>query len=1095
VTNVGGPLAVRRMTAHWVVLAAAALTTLVAAAVGAALAAFAGQALPQAVRHDLVVAPGTSLVAAGSFVSGSPARTSAVLRSSIAGELGGVPFGFWQGIWSDPLGFVAGSLPARPTNITSADIPLLQAASLDGVADHAVLVTGKWPGQLSASVGGPAGRAAGGAIPAALPANAAALLKLRPGDVLRVQDRDTGADLTFILTGLYAERQSPASAASYWQLNSIPASGLSAASGFITYGPLVVSPGMFPGRLAEATGTWVAQPDMADFNASDLSAVSDGLGAIGAASSLLSGLTLTTSLPTVLATTGDNVAVARSLLAISALELLVLTVAALLAVARLLAAQREGETALLTARGATRWQLTRLTAAEVIPLSLVTALIGAIAGIWLAGLLGSTLYSPGTAGGGAPNGGISAGAWGTWLDALAAALGIAVASIGALLYPVLRPGRAAAQVRRGRQAVLSGATRAGADLALVALAVLACWQLRRYSAVSTSASGPSAIDPVLVLAPALALAGGTVLTLRLLPAAARAVDRVSAAGRGLTSALAGWQFSRQPLRQGGAALLLVLAVATGTLALAQHQSWTRSAADQAAYVTGGDAQVNLAVPLPAGATTSITGATGVRAAMAVSVDQEALPAPVVAIDAAQAPKVALLRADQSSLPPAALLRSITPSSPPGGLLIGGRPRSVQFTVTLSRAPLDLVSAQFTVTDATGAAFQLSSALFPADGRRHVLTASLGGTDAAYPLRLSQVILFYTLPAKPLKTPVTLTIAGATPGTWTAVASAPELTSQLSVGAIYGPSAGPRVAGWQRAPGGATLTFTPGYGQWSPNPYGSQVLTEPVAGQVSLSAPSTVPAAVPAIATRAFDSTNSTGVGSIVQTTVNGVTVPAKIVATTSAFPTITGAGLVMDLSALEAFLVGHGTAPVAVTQWWLATAGGQVPASLARALPPGATVTGSAALAAAAAADPLSAIPQRALLAMAAAAALLAISGFCVSIAANVRQRRAENALLAALGVGQRSAASQLFLEKLMLSVPAAALGLLLGTVVARLLVPAVTLSPTAQAPVPSPVTLFDLPQTVPLAVAVAVLPALAAALVVFRRPDPAAELRAAEAA
>jgi hypothetical protein len=102
-------------------------------------------------------------------------------------------------------------------------------------------------------------------------------------------------------------------------------------------------------------------------------------------------------------------------------------------------------------------------------------------------------------------------------------------------------------------------------------------------------------------------------------------------------------------------------------------------------------------------------------------------------------------------------------------------------------------------------------------------------------------------------------------------------------------------------------------------------------------------------------------------------------------------------------------------------------------------------------------------------------------------------AVLAALGVSQRSAAAQLFLEKLLLSVPAAALGLLLGAVVARLLVPAVTLSPTAQAPVPPPLTMFDLPQTIPLAVVVAVLPALAAALVVFLRPDPAAELRAAE--
>ncbi|MGD0702874.1 MAG: ABC transporter permease, partial [Trebonia sp.] len=937
--------------------------------------------------------------------------------------------------------------------------------------------------------------AAGGAIQAALPASTAALLKLRPGDVLRVQDRDSSAQLTFILTGLYAERQSRASTASYWQLNSIPASGSSSASGFTTYGPLVVSPSVFPGRLAEGTGSWVAQPDMADFNASDLSAVSANLGAIRDASDLLSGLTLTTNLPTVLATTGDNVAVARSLLAISALELLVLTAAALLAVARLLAGQREGETALLTARGATRWQLTRLTAAEVIPLSLVTALIGGIAGIWLARLLGSTLYRAGTADGNIPDGGISLSSSGTWLDALAAALGIAVLSIVALLYPVLRPGRAAAQVRRGRQAVLSGATRAGADLALVALAVLACWQLRRYSAVSTSVNGPSAIDPVLVLAPALALAGGTVLTLRLLPAAARAVDRVSAAGRGLTSALAGWQFSRQPLRQGGAALLLVMAVGTGTLALAQHQSWTRSAADQAAYVTGGDAQVNLAAPLPAGAATSISGAAGVRAAMAVSVNQVVTPAPVVAIDAAKAPEVALLRADQSSLPPAALLRTITPSSPSGGLLISGRPRSVQFTVTLSRAPLDSVTAQFTVTDATGAAFQLSSGLFSADGRPHVLTASLGGTHAAYPLRLSQVVLFYTLPAKKLNTPVTLTVAGATPSTWSAVASSPELVSQLATNNIYGPSANPQAIGWQRAPGGATLTFSPGYGLYSQAPGAPDVITEPVAGQISLTAPVTVPAAVPAIATSAFDSANNTGVGSIVQTTISGITVPAKIVAVASSFPTLTGAGLVMDLPTLEMFLVSHGATPVVVNQWWLATPDGQVPASLTRALPPGATIASSSALAAATVADPLSAAPQQALLAMAVAAALLAISGFWVSIAANVRQRRAENALLAALGVNQRSAAAQLFLEKLLLSVPAAVLGLVLGTVVARLLVPAVTLSPTAQIPVPPPITLFDLPQTIPLAVAVAVLPALAAALVVFRRPDPAAELRAAEAA
>src|SRR6185437_14931136 len=79
--------------------------------------------------------------------------------------------------------------------------------------------------------------------------------------------------------------------------------------------------------------------------------------------------------------------VARSLLVIVTLQLLVLAVAALLATARLLVAQREGETALLNARGAGRWQLTRLTAAEVIPLCGLAAVIGGLAGIRLAALL------------------------------------------------------------------------------------------------------------------------------------------------------------------------------------------------------------------------------------------------------------------------------------------------------------------------------------------------------------------------------------------------------------------------------------------------------------------------------------------------------------------------------------------------------------------------------------------------------------------------------------------------------------------------------------------------------------------------------------
>ena len=219
----------------------------------------------------------------------------------------------------------------------------------------------------------------------------------------------------------------------------------------------------------------------------------------------------------------------------------------------------------------------------------------------------------------------------------------------------------AARARRGRQAAISGLTRAGADLALVLLAVVAGWQLRHYSAASAGANGNFGVDPVIVIAPALALAGGTVLALRLLPAGGKAGDRLAARGRRLTAALASWQISRQPIRQGGAALLIVLAVATGTLALAQRQSWTGSDHDQAAFSSGADVRVETSQPLSAAQAGALVRLPGVRHAMPVATFTEtATDGETLAIDSAQAANVSLLRADQSPLPAAGLFATITP---------------------------------------------------------------------------------------------------------------------------------------------------------------------------------------------------------------------------------------------------------------------------------------------------------------------------------------------------------------------------------------------------------------------------------------------------
>jgi hypothetical protein len=1113
------------MLAYWAVLSTAALTALVAAAVGAALAVFAGQALPLAVRHDLVMAPGTALTVSGPVSGGQPTVTAGQVRAALGNALDGVPFSFESATWSDPMGLVPGKLPTSHTGTPKDDTPILQAASLTGITSQAVLVSGTWPAGVSGTATASAATSAptatpapaGTPIPAALPAAAAALLHVAPGDLLTVEDQVTNKKDTFRITGLFARRQASGDAGSYWSLSSIPASGLSTASGFTTYGPLVVAPAELSGAntpLGNNVGNWVAQPDMSRFGSAILPVVAANVSALPTQfqnSATLSSMQLATGLGSVLAAAASNLAVARSLLVIAALQLLVLAGAALLAAGRMLAGQREGETALLSARGASRWQFLGLTATEVVPLCVAATAAGVLAGLRLAALLttigplkAAGMLLPGPAFlGGAGGAGSPAD---TWLDAIGAAAVVLVVAIAAILLPVLRtgPGMTRARARRGRQAVVFGVITAGADLALIVLAVLACWQLRHYSA----GTGDTTIDPVLALAPALALAGGTVVTLRLLPAATRAADRLAGRGRGLTLPLSGWQLSRQPLRQSGPALLLVMAVATGTLALAQHASWARSAGDQAAFAAGADVRVDTPVPLTPSATGQIVTAPGVRHSMAVYSQSQATPTQVLAINANQAADTVLARSDQVEMSETKLFSLITPEQVPGTVL-QGRPSAISFTAALTPAPgraiakepgaiakeLGPVTITVTVADATGDLYQLNAGVMTADGRDHTLTASVGGTHASYPLRLVQIGASYQMPETAAASAnLALTVTGMPLSGWQANATSLDLQAYDNGGSRPGTSL-PGSETWHASEDAARFTFSSGFGEEGPPVFR---IPQPFAAQVTLSAPApndTAP--LPAIVTSAYADANGLGPGAVVPVVVNGAQVNLSIAAVVPSFPTVTDStgALIVDLSALQERLVSQGTAPVSVTEWWLATADGQVPPGLAGTLPPGSAVTGVAAQTSALTGDPLSAVPQQALLALAAATALLAITGFWVSIAADVRRRSAENALLAALGVTQRSAALQLFLEKLFLSVPAAVAGVILGTVVAWLLVPAVTLSAAATTPVPPPLTLFDLPQTLALAAAIAIIPAIATALVLVKRPDPAAQLRTAEAA
>ncbi len=297
---------------------------------------------------------------------------------------------------------------------------------------------------------------------------------------------------------------------------------------------------------------------------------------------------MTTGLPQTLAALASSLVVARSLLLIGSLQLLLLAAAAAALAARLLASQREEETALLSARGVARAQLVLASLAEAALLAVAGAAAGIVLGSYLAGPadVGERAARPP-----APRAGCPA-----WCAAASpAAPGGPPRSswcwvIIVVMWPALRPvtpgrrpapaGPAGRARHRGAGRPGRGADRPGGAGVLGTAPVLGgargcpgarsastrCWPWRR----------------------SLALAGIALLPLRLLPAAARLLDRLSARGRRLAAALASWQVSRRPVREGSPVLLVVLAVATGTLVLAQHQSWRQSQLDQAAFAAGAD---------------------------------------------------------------------------------------------------------------------------------------------------------------------------------------------------------------------------------------------------------------------------------------------------------------------------------------------------------------------------------------------------------------------------------------------------------------------------------------------------------------------------
>jgi hypothetical protein len=722
--------------------------------------------------------------------------------------------------------------------------------------------------------------------------------------------------------------------------------------------------------------------------------------------------------------------------------------------------------------------------------------------------------------------------WIVWATAAA----LAVVALGFVMWPSIRPPRPGdARIRRGRAAPVAVAIAAGADVALIVLAVLAVRELRSYSAAAQIASG-SGIDPVVAVAPALVLAGLAIVPLRLLPFVARGLERLTARGSRFGSAMANWEISRRPLRQSGPALLVILAVGASTLALAQYESWRQSLKDQAAFATGADVSVQPPQFGPTAQPYRIRALPGVTAAMPVSAVPLESSGQLLVIDAAVAARTVTLRPDLSSRPVQQLFEAITTRTR-GGLLLPGHPARLAITASMTSAggsgpagsgvspgepvstrasssDLGPVSATLAVQDAQGVTTSVQTTAMPPDGAPHTLIARLE-PGARYPLRLVGVAVNYTMPAFPLTTQAeraaesaTLRLdgvsvsprsAGAFPkpfaagrvlSAWRAQTAAPGLASELAgLGGATDLAIQPGI-GLNAAAGGAEeITFRPGHGPFIAHP-GPGASATPQPGQAEVDVD--IPAArrpVPVIATTGYAARNGLHNGAVFAVPIGGQQISCQLVATVSAFPT--GAALVADQTAVQdalATMGAGGTLPV--TGWWLATVNGTAPVGL----PGGWTMSDAEALAGRLAGDPLSAAPVRAAAAISVAVALIAAFGFCVSVAASARERRVQRALLSALGVPGTTQAGLFCMEEALISVPAAAVGLAIGVVLAHVIVPTLTLTATGATPVPPVLVIVPLGWVLGVAACLAAVPVLAAVLAAARQPDPAAELRAAEA-
>jgi hypothetical protein len=786
----------------------------------------------------------------------------------------------------------------------------------------------------------------------------------------------------------------------------------------------------------------------------------------------------------------DRLAVAtvvnRSGMVLPAALLVVISGFGLVLVARLLAAHRRGENALLRARGASRRQLVRFTATESLLVVLPAAVGGAPAGSWLVGLADQRAGSRelGVAGDLAPYG--LAGPPLAWVVALAAAAGCALA----LALPAAGRGRiwVAEQQERSRPGRAAALQRAGVDVALVALAVLAWTQLRQYgTAVAPTDSGQLGIDPLLVVAPVVGVLAATAVTLRLLPLATRWGVRAAARRDAFPGLLGMWQADRRP--HAGPVLLLVLAVATAVLAPTVATTWQQSQRDQAAQQVGADLRVTVANPSAssgrelAGALPAATGLVPVHRGDLIL--PEAGATTLLALDSDRAGAVARLRPDLAAAGPEQLFADLRDGRPeltglplPAGAqrlvgrfeLAAPEPTTYRFlrAVFDGFEEVDLVPVEQELPPPS--ADRLAVHVRDAEGLVRSVELGRRATDEFNRLTGGIVLdeeggvdLDVALP--PDAAELVGLGAGATAPGWS-----PELSpdgdaepvelswrwEDLQVVADDGARTPIEIPdSWQvldRGDSGVEAERAAGEPAVTASVHPFQ--DYPLSLRFQLIAPPPELAPIPLVVTRDVLETTGAELGQPISVDggAGGIT-SARLVGVVDAVPgTVDGTGAMVDLEWLSIHQFLWSRQPPAVSEWWLATPDRAAAAAPAlRELAWTGPVLDRRAEAERLLDDPLGTGVLFTLWAAAAAAAVLAAFGLVVDSRSTAVGRRRELAVLHTLGTSPPALARALVVEQAVLAGLGVAAGVLVGVGVAAAMGPSLVLTPAGQVPVPAP--------------------------------------------